>query len=42
MITFIKDVKTNKIMFFKDGKQIFDFSIKGNIVTFSNGEVIII
>ena len=42
MITFIKDVKTNKIMFFRDGKQIFDFSIKGNVVCFSTGEVIVI
>jgi hypothetical protein len=42
MITFHKDIKTNKISFYRDGKEIFDFTIKGNIVSFSTGEIILI
>ena len=42
MTTYIKHKETNKIMFFRNGKQVFDFTIKGNIVKFSTGELILI
>lgn len=42
MITYIKDKKNNKISFFRNGKQAFDFTISGNIVEFSTGEFILI
>ena len=42
MTTFQKCIKTNKVSFFRNGKQVFDFRIKGNIVSFSNGDVILI
>lgn len=42
MITYIRDKKNNKISFFKNGKQVFDFTISGNIVEFSTGELILI
>ncbi len=42
MITYQKDYKTNKIIFFRDGIQVYDFTIKGNIVSFSTGETILI
>ncbi len=42
MITFIKNKQTNKLMFFRNGVQVFDFTIKGNIVKFSTGELILI
>jgi ribosomal protein L13 len=38
----IKNTENNKIMFFRNGKQIFDYTIKGNIVSFSNGYTILI
>lgn len=37
-----KDRQLNKISFYRNGKQVFDFIIKGNIVTFSTGEMILI
>ena len=42
MTTKVISKSTNKIMFFRNGKQVFDFTIKGNIVSFSNGDVILI
>ena len=42
MITYIKDKKNNKISFFRNSKQTFDFTISGNIVEFSTGELIFI
>jgi len=42
MITSRKDKHTNKISFYRNGKQIFDFTIKGNVVTFSCGQMILI
>lgn len=38
----IKNKQTNKVEFFRNGKQVFDFTIKGNIVTFSNGDYILL
>jgi hypothetical protein len=40
MRTYLK--ANGKITFFKDGKQCFDFTIKGNIVKFSDGQIILI
>lgn len=37
-----KSAKTNKITFFRNGKQVYDFKINGNIVTFSNGDIILL
>lgn len=34
--------KTNKVEFYRNGERVFDFTIDGNIVTFSNGETILI
>lgn len=34
--------KTNKVTFYRNGSQVFDFEISGNIVTFSNGDIILI
>ena len=46
MITTKKDKVTNKVTnkvtFFRNGSQVFDFTISGNIVEFSNGELILI
>ncbi len=42
MITSRKNKNTNKVEFFRNGKQVFNFSIKGNIVKFSTGELILI
>ena len=42
MITAKKDNKTNKVTFWRNGKQVFDFTISGNIVKFSNGDLILI
>lgn len=42
MTTSIKDNKTNKLTFWRNGKQIFDFTVTGNIVKFSNGDLILI
>lgn len=42
MTTKVKCTQTNKIMFFRNGKQVFDYTIKGNIVSFKNGEIILI
>lgn len=40
--TLIKNTKTNKVTFYRNGKQVFDFTIKGNIVKFSNGDYILL
>ena len=37
-----RDIKTNKVTFFRNGNQVFDFTISGNIVEFSNGDIILI
>lgn len=37
-----KNIATNQISFFKNGKQVFPLSISGNIVKFSTGETILI
>jgi hypothetical protein len=42
MITTQKDIRTNKVTFWKNGNQVFDFTISGNIVTFSSGQTILI
>lgn len=42
MTTVKKDSKNNKLMFFRNGQQVFDFTIKGNIVSFDNGDIILI
>lgn len=42
MTTFIKDLKTNKVTFYRNGKQVFDFTISGNVVSFSNGDFILL
>lgn len=36
--TKIRDSKTNKVTFYRNGTQVFDFTTSGNIVTFSNGD----
>ena len=38
----IVDSKTNKVMFFRNGNQVFDFTTSGNIVEFSNGDYILL
>jgi len=40
--TYLQDKKTNKVSFFRNGKQVFDFTISGNIVSFSNGDFILL
>lgn len=42
MTTFIKCAKTKKVSFYRNGKQVFDFTISGNIYEFSNGDYIIL
>ena len=42
MTTLKKDKQTNKIMFFRNGKQVFDFVFSGNVFKFSNGDIILI
>jgi len=37
-----KDTQTNKVTFYRDGKQVFDFVVSGNIVEFSNGDYILL
>ena len=37
-----KDTKTNKVTFWRNGNQVFDFTISGNIVEFSNGDFFLI
>jgi len=38
----VKDIRANKICFYRDGKQVFDFTVSGNIFIFSNGDLITI
>jgi NMD protein affecting ribosome stability and mRNA decay len=38
----IRNSKTNKVNFYRDGKRVFDFTISGNIVEFSNGDIILL
>ena len=42
MTTKIKNKETNKVSFFRKGKQVFDFTVSGNIVKFSNGDIILL
>ena len=42
MTTAKKDIRTNKVTFWRNGNQVFDFTISGNIVEFSNGDLILI
>jgi len=42
MTTYIRNKKENTIKFFRNGIQVFDFTISGNIVEFSTGEFILI
>jgi hypothetical protein len=41
-IKVVKDKNNNRIRFYTNGKERFDFTIKGNIVQFSDGEIILI
>ncbi|MBE7649151.1 hypothetical protein [Tenacibaculum finnmarkense] len=40
--TMTRDIKTNKVTFWRSGKQVIDFRISGNIAQFSNGDIILI
>lgn len=42
MTTLIRNAKTNQVKFFRNGVQVFDFTISGNIVMFSNGDSILL
>ena len=42
MTTSKKNRKTGKVTFWRNGKQVFDFTISGNIVEFENGDFILI
>jgi len=42
MTTKIKSQSTNKVCFFQSGKQVFPVSVKGNIATFKNGDVVLL
>lgn len=42
MTTSKKDKLTNKVTFYRQGKRVYDFTIKGNVVSFSNGDIILI
>jgi len=42
MTTFTRDSKTNKVSFYRNGVQVYDFTISGNIVLFENGDIILI
>ena len=41
MIRIMKCKLTNKVTFYKNGKQVFPITIKGNIAEFSNGEQVL-
>lgn len=38
----IRDPKTNKVTFYCNGVQVFDFTVSGNIASFENGDLILI
>jgi len=38
----IRNIRTNQVKFFRNGKQVFDFTISGNIVKFQNGDFILL
>jgi len=40
--TFTRDSKTNKVTFYRNGVQVFDFTVSGNIVSFENGDLILL
>jgi len=40
--TFTRDPKTNKVVFYRNSVQVFDFTISGNIVEFENGDLILL
>ena len=40
--TFTRDSKTNEVKFYRNGIQVFDFTISGNIVEFENGDLILL
>jgi len=42
MTTAIRNTKNNTVKFFRNGVQVFDFTTSGNIVEFSNGDIILI
>ena len=42
MTTARKNKVTNKVEFFRNGVQVFDFTVSGNIVKFSNGDYILL
>jgi len=41
-IKVLKDLKTNKVLFFENGNQIYPESVSGNIYFFANGENILL
>jgi hypothetical protein len=40
--TYTRDSKTNSISFFRNGKRVYDFTISGNVVSFDNGDFILL
>jgi len=42
MTTATRNSKTNQVKFFRNGNQVFDFTISGNIATFLNGDIILL
>jgi len=42
MTTYLRDPKTNKVTFYRNGNQVFDFTVSGNIVEFYNGDLILL
>lgn len=42
MTTYTKDKKTNSVKFYRNGMQVFDFSISGNVAFFENGDCILL
>lgn len=42
MTTYTRCKKTNEVRFYRNGKRVYDFTISGNIVEFSNGDYILL
>jgi hypothetical protein len=42
MTTALKNKTTNKVEFFQGGKKVFPTKINGNVVSFKNGDIILI
>lgn len=38
----VRNSRTNKVEFYRNGVQVFDFTTSGNIVEFANGELILL